>query len=196
MTQPRAQLAHIDTPLWFCLKVQAKREHLAAVGLRRQLQISCFSPRLRYRKLTRRGIIWFVEAMFPGYLFAEFIYAKEHRRIEHSPGVLNIVQFGDELATVDSQTIQVLRRGDDEEVITVDPELREGQGVKIAGGPFQGLEAIVTRVMPASERIRVLLEFLGRKVETELTRPQLLSLERPRLEDEAPIGPHRDTKNV
>ena len=168
MTQSRAQLASYDMPLWFCLRAQPKHEHLAATALRRQMNIACFSPRIRYRKATRRGAVWFVEAMFPGYLFAEFLYSEQHRRVEHSSGIQGIVHFGDEVATLDSQVVATLReKTGEEEIVTFNPEIQVGQAVRIAEGPFQGLEALVTRLMPAKERIRVLLEFLGRPLETE-----------------------------
>jgi transcriptional antiterminator RfaH len=177
MTYSRAQLALTRTPLWFCLKAHPKREHLAAVGLRRQLNVPCYAPRLRFRRMTRRGAVWFVEAMFPGYLFAHFVYPDEHRRVGHSPGIQGIVQFGDDLATVDSTFIASLQQtSGEEEIVTIDPEITVGQEVRIATGPFQGLEALVTRLIPAKERIRVLLSFLGRPVETEVALPQVLSL--------------------
>jgi transcriptional antiterminator RfaH len=180
MTQSRAQLASSDMPLWFCLRTQPKHEHLAATTLRRQVNIACFSPRLRYRKATRRGAVWFVEAMFPGYLFAEFVYAEQHRRVEHSPGIQGIVHFGDEVATLDSQTIENLReKTGEEEILTFNPEIQVGQAVRIAEGPFQGLEALVTQLLPAKERIRVLLEFLGRSLETELSTPKVLPVASP-----------------
>lgn len=127
--------------------------------------------------MTRRGAVWFVEAMFPGYLFAQFVYPDEHRRVGHSPGIQGIVQFGDDLATVDSVFIASLQQtSGEEEIVTIDPEIKVGQEVRIATGPFQGLEALVTRLIPAKERIRVLLSFLGRPVETEVSLPQVLSL--------------------
>ena len=95
MTRSRAELAVLRTPLWFCARTLPKHEHIAAAGLRRQLNLECCSPRLRFRKMTRRGVVWFVEAMFPGYLFAEFIYSELHRRVEHLPGVPGLVEFGD-----------------------------------------------------------------------------------------------------
>src|SRR5258707_3918560 len=78
VTQSSAALALVPEPVWFCLKTQPKREHLAAIMLRRQFSVECFSPRLRFRRMTRRGPVWFVEAMFPGYLFARFIYSTQH----------------------------------------------------------------------------------------------------------------------
>jgi len=83
-------LALLDEPVWFCLKAQPKREHLAAIALRRQFGIECFSPRLRFRKMTNRGPVWFVEAMFPGYVFTKFVYSKQHRAVEASHGIRGI----------------------------------------------------------------------------------------------------------
>src|SRR2546426_5407978 len=127
MTYSREQLALSDAPLWFCLKTQPKHEHLAASALRRQVQIPCFSPRLRFRKATRRGAVWFVEAMFPGYLFAEFVYSREHRRVEHSPGIKRVVHFGEHVATLDPRTIATLRqKTGEEEIVTFNPEIQVG----------------------------------------------------------------------
>jgi transcriptional antiterminator RfaH len=180
-THSSAQLASIETALWFCLRSQPKHEHLAALGLRRQVEIACFSPRVRFRKATRRGAVWFVEAMFPGYLFAEFVYSRQHRWVEHSPGIQGIVRFGDRVATLDGDTIDSLRdKAGQEEMVTYDPEIQVGQSVRIAEGPLQGLEALVTHLLPAKERIKVLLEFLGRPLETEVATPKVLPLASPR----------------
>lgn len=175
MTHSRAQLALSTTPYWFCLKTQAKHEHVAATALRREMQIPCFSPRLRFRKATRRGAVWFVEAMFPGYLFAQFVYPLQHRRVEYASGVRCIVHFGDYVATLDPHTVAILQKNaGEEEIVTVEPEIKVGHAVQIAEGPFQGIEALVTHLMPAKERIRVLIDFLGRSVETEMATPKVL----------------------
>jgi transcriptional antiterminator RfaH len=181
MTCSLVQLARIENALWFCLKTQPKHEHLAATALRRHMQVKCFSPRIRFRKPTRRGVVWFVEAMFPGYLFAEFNFARQHRQVEYSSGIQGVVRFGDQVATVDPNLIANLQeKAGAEEMVTFNPEIEVGQSVQIAEGPFQGLEALVTRLLPARERIRVLLEFLGRPVEMEVAAPKVL-----------PVGSHR-----
>ncbi len=173
MSQP--QILPTDRSFWFCLRAQTKREHFAAIGLRKQYQITCFAPRLRMRKLTRRGAVWFVEAMFPGYFFAQFDYVTERRRVEHAPGVRGLLQFGDRLATIDSATIDALRqRMEADELVTLDPEIKVGQEVQIAHGPLRGLEVLVTQLLPASERVRVLLEFLGRSLQMEVSKETLI----------------------
>lgn len=160
---------------WYCVRSQPKREHLAATALRKQHEIECFAPRLRARKLTRRGPVWFVEAMFPCYLFAKFDHALQRRMVEHAPGISGLVRFGDRLATIDPSTIEMLRnRVEADDVVTVDPELQVGHEVQISQGPFQGLEALVTHLIPATERVRVLLDFLGRSVQTEVSKEKLI----------------------
>jgi transcriptional antiterminator RfaH len=165
----------LDEPAWFCLKAQPKREHLAAISLRRQFGIECLSPRLRFRKLTQRGSVWFVEAMFPGYLFAKFVHSTQHRAVESSHGVRGIVRFGQRLTTVPENTVIALQsKAGAEEVVTIDSSLKIGQPVHITEGPFQGLEVVVTQLLPAKDRIRVLLEFLGRSLEMEVPEGKVL----------------------
>ena len=137
MTQSAAALALLDDPVWFCLRAEPKREHLAAISLRRQFGVECLSPRLRFRKLTQRGPVWFVEAMFPGYLFARFNYATQRRAVESSHGIRGIVRFGDRLATLPEDTVMALQsHAGIDEVVTIDASLKIGQPVHIIEGPF------------------------------------------------------------
>ena len=120
--------------------------------------------------------MWFVEAMFPGYLFAKFVYSTQHRAVESSHGIRGIVRFGDRLATLPEHTVIAIQsKAGVEEVVTVDSSVKIGQPVHIVDGPFQGLEAVVTKVLPAKERIRVLLEFLGRSLEIEVPAEKVLA---------------------
>src|SRR4029077_12861952 len=108
------------------------------------------------------------------------------RRVEYSPGIQGIVQFGDYIATVDSETVAALQeQAGTEDIVTIDPDIKIGQSVRIAEGPLRGLEAIVTRVLPARERIRVLLELLGGQVEAEVSTPKVVPLGRRRFEQGA-----------
>jgi transcriptional antiterminator RfaH len=175
VTQSSAFFSELDEPFWFCLKAQPKREHLAATALRRQFRIECSSPRLRFRKMTKRGPVWFVEAMFPGYLFAKFVYSEQHRAVENCHGVSGIVRFGDRLAVLPENIVTELQsKAGAEEVVTLDSAIKIGQPVQIIEGPFQGLEGVVTHLLSAKERIRVLLEFLGRSLETEISTTKVL----------------------
>ena len=126
--------------------------------------------------MTRRGPVWFVEAMFPGYLFAKFIYSTQHRAVENSHGIRGIVHFGDRLATLPENIVAELQsRMGAEQVVTLDCSIKVGQSVEVIEGPFQGLEVVVTHLLPAKDRIRVLFEFLGRSVEMEISTAKVLA---------------------
>ena len=115
MTHSRDKLALSNTPFWFCLKTKPKHEHLAATALRRQLQIPCFSPRLRFRKATRRGAVWFVEAMFPGYLFAQFVYSLQdlYSRVRSFVFVADVGEVTESFRTNDvKEALDVALKGD------------------------------------------------------------------------------------
>jgi transcriptional antiterminator RfaH len=126
--------------------------------------------------MTRRGPVWFVEAMFPGYLFAKFIYSTQHRAVESSHGIRGIVHFGDRLATLPENIVAELQsRMGAEQVMSLDCSIKIGQSVEVIEGPFQGLEVVVTHLLPAKDRIRVLFEFLGRSVEMEVSTAKVLA---------------------
>lgn len=170
----RAELLEAAQSFWFCLKAAPKREHLAAITLRRELGVSVLAPRIRFRKLTARGPVWFVEAMFPGYLFAEFVYSELHRRVVSANGINGIVRFGSHVPTLDAAVLDPLRSSSDQ-IITFDRRLEVGETVKIAEGPFRGFEALVTRLLPAAKRVQILLEFLGRGIEIGVSEAQIIS---------------------
>ena len=181
MTFSAADILKQTEAYWFCLKAQPKHEHIAAASLRRNMGLECLSPRIRFRKNTRRGPVWFVEAMFPGYLFARFVFSEVHRQVQAAHGVSTIVRFGSRVASIPEATIASLREiSGDEELVVFNPEPRVGDEVQIAEGALLGLEAVVTQVLPARERVKVLIEFLGRTVEAEISAPRVIPNVSPR----------------
>ena len=82
-------------PAWFCLRTQPKHEHIAAAHLKDDPDIEIYLPRIRFKRATRRGPVWFTEALFPNYLFARFDLAACLRRVCHARGVRGVVHFGE-----------------------------------------------------------------------------------------------------
>ena len=46
-------------------------------------------------------------------------------------------------------------------MITLTPTIEPGDEVEVATGPFQGMQGTVISVPSATERVKILLEFLG-----------------------------------
>lgn len=155
-------------PAWYCVRTQTKREHIAAGHLRGLEGVEVFCPRLRYRKATRRGKIWWVEPLFPGYLLARFDRKESERAVTFCQGVRGLVRFGSLIPEVPPAFVESLRHevraradGGDEELLSVMPDIEQGDEVEIAHGPLQGMRGTIVAVAPASERVKVLLDFLG-----------------------------------
>lgn len=170
-----AQLMEIEEPLWFCVQTQPKHEKIAARFLRSQVGLEVFSPVIRFQRATASGRKWFEEALFPGYIFGRFPYRTHYRLVAASLGVTKIVGFGGQPAVVDPGVLEDLRQfAKDNEVIEVAPQIAPGEEVTVLDGPFKGLRALVTKVMPAKDRIAVLLELLGTQREVEVTASRVL----------------------
>jgi len=167
-----------DEPAWYALRTQLKRERLAALNLRQLEGVEAFLPRLRYQKTTRRGRIWWVEPLFPGYLLARFSLPEMGRVVTYSPGVSRIISFGDDVPEIPEEFVaglqkEVARVESGDEEIVVNWRVNVGDEVEIAEGPFKGMEGQVLNVRPGVERVSLLLEFLGKTQPVEVS---LLSL--------------------
>jgi len=173
--------------LWYCVKTQTKREHIAASHLRELEGVEVFCPRLRYKKATRRGKIWWIEALFPGYLLARFVLSERERAVTYCQGVRGLVRFGSGVPPVPESFVDALReeisRTREEleagaaDTLTVAPQIESGEEVEIASGPLGGFQGKVVSILPGKDRVKVLLDFLGQPQVVEV---DLFSLLLPR----------------
>jgi transcription antitermination factor NusG len=138
--------------------------------LRQCEEIEVFCPRVRIQRSTRRGLVWFTEALFPNYLFARFEMTRWHARARSCRGVSGIVRFGDDVPEVSAQALDDLRTYmQHTELKTVSFSITEGDDVEIVEGPFRGQNGVVKQLLPARERVKVLLEVLGGVTEVNLS---------------------------
>jgi transcriptional antiterminator RfaH len=175
MPNSRSIQEHGAGPAWYCLRSQPKHEHIAAAHLRLLEGVTVFCPRIRFKRATRQGLVWVTEAMFPGYLFARFELTNMHRKVRYAHGVSGIVRFADRYPTIDEQALAQLRDHTDlAGVKEMNYSLSQGDNVRIVEGAFVGLDAVITQVLPAKERVKILLDFLGRKIEAEVEHSSVL----------------------
>lgn len=155
-------------PCWYCIRSKPKRQHVAASHLR-SLGIEVFNPQLRFRRPSRRGPVWSTAPLFPNYLFARFELLAFFRRARYAFGVSDILRFGSRWAEVPEDEVSALQaawsHGD---AIQPPQEVAVGAPVVLAGGLFHGIEATVVALLPARQRVKILLDFLGGLKEAEV----------------------------
>jgi transcriptional antiterminator RfaH len=153
---------------WYAVYCKPLREWQAAVALEHYLGLAVYLPevRRRFRGQIQRA------PFFPRYLFVGAnLQAGTLSCINAIPGVLWLVSFGGTPQAVPAEVIEAIR----EQVDSLNawggvPEhsFHSGDAVRLKDGPLQGLEAIFVGPMKPSERMRVLIHFLGRFSEAEV----------------------------
>ncbi len=160
-----------DIRRWFAVRTKPRAEGVAAAQLR-QRGLEVFAPELELRRVRVRlgQERAFVEALFPGYLFARLDLGRDCFRVKWTPGVRSLVQFGENgPAALPEEAIEMLRMraGGGERIIAKDPFL-QGVRVSVCRGPLAGLLAVVERPMRASGRVQILIDLLQRQTRVEL----------------------------
>jgi len=171
-----------DQPAWYVIHTKPKCEHLAAAMMMSGLpDVETYCPRIRFQRNTRRGKIWFLEALFPSYFFARFVPANSLRAVRYSQNVIRIVDFGDQMVDVPDEVIQMLRdEMEGQDVKEVHVGMHIGDTVEFTEGPMRGLKGIVNSIQDGNERVKILMEFLGRESLVEVDSSKLLTEHTPR----------------
>ena len=143
-------------PRWYCLRTQTKREHIAAATVTQHFrgEVDVFCPRIKFKKPTRRGVIWWVEPLFPGYFLAKFDVPLHLRDLLHLNGVSGAVQFGSTLPEVPESFVEELRKDftldeNDQGILTVERKLGIGDEVEMVDGAFRGEGGVILEVLPS-----------------------------------------------
>jgi transcriptional antiterminator RfaH len=119
--------------------------------------------------------MFFTESLFVNYLFARLVPEATLERVRYTPSVKMVLQFGNTVATISDAVIEDLRRtvAENADVIFTDAP-QQGEEAEISAGPFQGEKGIVARVLPARDRVELLLEIMGRPLPAEFSLSSLI----------------------
>jgi transcriptional antiterminator RfaH len=163
---------------WYCARTKPKHEHIAAANVRGHLGLEVFNPRLRMERTTRRGLVRTVEPLFPCYIFVRGCN-ETLNDIRYVSGISTVVHFGTQIPTVPDLVIDELKQCFEEaEPLFVADQLVPGAEVCLADGAFRGFQAIVLRMLPARQRVQILLDILGRQTVVEVDRQSVISTPR------------------
>ncbi len=170
-----------DTAAWYVIHSKPKCEHLAAAMMLALPDVETYCPRIKFQRNTQRGKVWFVEALFPSYFFAKFVPLNSMRAVKHSQNVVRIVDFGGQMTPVPDSVIQTIREEMDGQVVKeIQVGVRVGDTVELTDGPMRGLKGIVNSILNGDDRVKILMEFLGRESLIEVNTSQILTEHTPR----------------
>ncbi|MHB0870753.1 MAG: transcription termination/antitermination protein NusG [Chloroflexota bacterium] len=129
-----------------------------------------FLPLVRSRRYRSR-----TEPLFPGYLFCRMeIPSVQWVETRSLPGIAYALGANGTPVPVPAEVVDAVReRAALEDSLCVGSRFATGQRVRIAEGPFQGLEAVFDRRLSASGRSRVFVQFLRQLVPVEIHDEQL-----------------------
>jgi transcription elongation factor/antiterminator RfaH len=156
---------------WYALYTKPKKERQVDALLREQ-GIETYLPTAR-RKVRRRDrpdrIVY-----FPCYLFARLDLGDTPRSsINWMPGIRHIVSLGEQPAVVADEIVELLRRRLEGIEEAGYGNLKQGDRVRITSGPLRDLEAIFDRPVSAADRVRVLLDVMGRMTPVEIDHSEI-----------------------
>jgi transcription antitermination factor NusG len=159
-----------ERPLWLVVRTKPKQER-AVVETLGSRSLEAYCPRIiepRWHRRAPRGPM----PLFPSYVFARCVLRDGLGVVSFCPGVAGVLRFGGELAAVEDEIILKLKEKEGErgylEIKAVRRSPRPGERVRIESGPLAGLEGIVTRYLPARDRVQLLLLLVSGKRTAEV----------------------------
>lgn len=159
---------------WYALYTKPRKElqvksHLQAQGI--ETYLPTVRRKVRRRDRPKRKVY------FPCYLFALLDFDTIPRSsIAWMPGIRRIVSFGNQPAIVADEIVELIRsRLEGVEEITYG-EFKKGDRVRIQTGPLRELEAVFDEPLSSEDRVRVLLDVMGRMTPVEIDGSELVRL--------------------
>lgn len=149
---------------WAVVQTQNQREAIAEKFLK-QAEFETYLPRIVVKKDAARERI---VPLFPAYVFVRIV--DQWWRVRWSVGVLRLIMGDTCPASVSDKIIVALKRREGENGLVKLPKragLERGQAVRIVRGSFAERVGIYDG-MQGSERVRVLVNLMGRSVPVTL----------------------------
>ena len=156
---------------WYVIHTKWASETIAETNLQRQ-GYEIYLPRLAQTVRRRRRLQERIVALFPRYLFLRLNEDSQVLGpVRSTTGVTSVVRFGSRYASVPDQLIRMLRARADPEtgLHRIPPPVLPAPGstIKIADGPFDGLECVF-ECESGEDRAVVLLNVLGHNTRVQV----------------------------
>jgi transcriptional antiterminator RfaH len=158
---------------WYTLHTKPNAEYQVAAALRRR-GIQAFLPEIESPNRRHKGRR---RPFFPCYLFIKVDLERAGVScVQWTPGLRRVVAFDGRPMPLSDEAIDLIRRKLEDFNAAGgwrDDTFRPGETVRISDGPLQGMLAIFEGPSTPSERVRVLLTFLGHARRVQLSAADL-----------------------
>ena len=153
---------------WYAVYTQPQKELVAARNLLNQ-GFEAYLPRYRKQCRHARRTYTVMAPLFPRYLFVRMDPAQQRwRSINGTMGVSYLLSEGPEPIALPDEIIETIRAREEDGIVSVAaPQFTKGQKICVTDGPFADVEGIF-ECADDSQRVVLLLEFMGRVVRTRL----------------------------
>jgi transcriptional antiterminator NusG len=145
---------------WHALYTKPNNERLVD-SLLRERGIETYFPTIR-RQVRRRDRPERV-VYFPSYVFARLDFDSiPHSTVAWMPGMRRVVCAGDEPVVVADEVVAMIRSRLEAIEDRGYRNFQKGDPVRITSGPLKDLDAVFDRCLSAADRVRILLDVMGR----------------------------------
>jgi transcriptional antiterminator RfaH len=163
-------------PFWSVVQTESQREHTAARFLE-QAAFEIYLPRTVSRQRSSERVV----PLFPGYLFIRII--DQWWSVRWTTGVLRLLMHDNHPAQISAPVLNLIRRREDRDGLVRLPRQRSrglvcGDAVKILRGSFEGRFGVY-QGQSGGQRSRILLDLLGREVQTVIATADMTRVGRP-----------------
>lgn len=152
---------------WYAVLTKPRNEETAQFYLNNK-GIEVFYPKLFIPVSNKSGPQ--VVSLFPNYLFVRIdASSEEYQQVVWCRGTRRLVSFGGTPAAVEEHIIDFIReQASPNGLIVAKSNLKVGDEVQIAKGPFKGIVGIIQEPPDTKSRVKVLLAILSRQVQVEV----------------------------
>jgi len=146
---------------WYLVRTKSGAERTACENLQHTVD-RVLLPLVTMPLRQKERIFQRTVPLFPTYIFAQFDLETTARQIRYTPGIRNIVQFGDRAAVVPGYVIdELISRCAEGLVDLSNRRLPLGAPVNVVRGPFQEFQAVFDGYLSGTERVAVLLTVMN-----------------------------------
>jgi transcriptional antiterminator RfaH len=161
-------LQSFDLEPWYAVHCRPFKESLAATMLAEQLGLTVYVPQIRthFRRQTQYA------PFFPRYLFIQAnLQEVSISHINATAGVSRLVMFGYVPQPIPAVVIEALYHRMQQfnaQGGLLNHGFQPGDNLRLKAGPLRGLEAVFVGPMKPSERVQILVDFLGHQRPAEV----------------------------